>query len=302
MPEGKLVVKILRMMVSFCVIQIVAGMYPALLSAGSLKASWNANTEPDLAGYKIYYGRSSGNYTGSINVGKVTQYTVTQLAEQVIFYFVVTAYDTAGNESAYSQEVSAQVSAVDRTPPSVNSVKPLNPSTIEIKFSEAVSAASAQNKANYVIDNGITISSATLLADNVTAILATSAHAVGKTYKITIQKIADRAATPNLMPQPASFTYSFRAVDEVPPAVSNVRIVNPTLVEVLFSEPVTVASAQNTNNYAIDNGIAIASAVLLSDTRTIKLATSAHTASKTYSIVVRNIADRATRPTSCRKR
>jgi hypothetical protein len=107
-------------MTSLCVVFSVGSLNPArLLAAGALKASWNANTEPDLAGYKIYYGLSSGNYTIAINVGNVTQYTVNQLTEGLVYYFVVTAYDTAGNESAYSQEVSAQIAVVDRTPPAI---------------------------------------------------------------------------------------------------------------------------------------------------------------------------------------
>jgi hypothetical protein len=35
---------------------------------GRLKVKWTQNTEGDLAGYKIYYGTASGNYTGVINI------------------------------------------------------------------------------------------------------------------------------------------------------------------------------------------------------------------------------------------
>lgn len=38
--------------------------------------TWNANTESDLAGYRVHYGTSSHNYVSSINVGNVTSYTL----------------------------------------------------------------------------------------------------------------------------------------------------------------------------------------------------------------------------------
>ncbi|MGD0885063.1 MAG: fibronectin type III domain-containing protein [Thermodesulfovibrionales bacterium] len=67
----------------------------------------NANGTPltDLAGYKIYYGTASGNYSQSISVGNVTTYTVSNLTAGATYYFAVTAYDTAGNQSAYSNQV-----------------------------------------------------------------------------------------------------------------------------------------------------------------------------------------------------
>ena len=56
----------------------------------------------DLAGYKIYYGTASGNYTQNIDVGNVTTYPVTNLTDGLTYYFVVTAYNTPRNESRYS--------------------------------------------------------------------------------------------------------------------------------------------------------------------------------------------------------
>ena len=68
--------------------------------------SWRANTEPTLAGYKIYIGNSSRAYTNSVTVGNKTTHTLTNLAEGRTYYFAATAYDTNGNESGYSNEVS----------------------------------------------------------------------------------------------------------------------------------------------------------------------------------------------------
>ncbi|MGH7452819.1 MAG: fibronectin type III domain-containing protein, partial [bacterium] len=291
----ELVVGILRLMVSLCVVFSVEGLNPAqLLAAGALKASWNANTEPDLAGYKIYYGLSSGNYTISINVGNVTQYTVNQLTEGLVYHFVVTAYDTAGNESAYSQEVSGQIPVVDRTPPAITSFRAVNQQTLEVIFGEAVSLTTAQSTANYTIAPAITVQSAKLQTDNRTIMIATAQHTLGVNYTLTVRGIADRAPTPNVMAPAATFNYSFRSTDGTPPVVSNVRLINPTTVEVLFNEPVGNASAQTKGNYTINKSIVVASATLQADTRTVNLTTSAHAAGETYSLTVRNVADRAT--------
>jgi hypothetical protein len=71
----------------------------------------------DLAGYKIYYGRSAGSYTDTVTIPvesascveseNTTQcsYTVGGLGSG-IYYFVVTAYDLSGDESVYSNEAS----------------------------------------------------------------------------------------------------------------------------------------------------------------------------------------------------
>jgi len=291
-----LVGRILQLM-SLCVVLNLSVFNLSVAVAGSLKASWNANAEPDLAGYKIYYGESSGNYTNSINVGKNTEHAITQLKDGVTYYFVITAYDTAGNESGYSPEVSAKTILIDSAPPAVVSVTPRDLSTVEVKFSEAVGQNSALNKANYAVDNGVTVTAIAFQANSTnTVLLTTSAHTAGRTYKIAIQNIADRAATPNVMPLAVSFNYSFQSTDKTPPAVSNVRLVNATTLEVLFSEPVTVAGAQTLANYSINLGITISRAVLQSDTRTILLTTAAHVSGNAYVATVRNISDRAAPP------
>ena len=39
--------------------------------------AWNANTEGDLAGYKIHYGTASGNYSVHMDAQRTTSFTVT---------------------------------------------------------------------------------------------------------------------------------------------------------------------------------------------------------------------------------
>ncbi len=74
-------------------------------AAGQVTLAWDANTEPDVSGYKLYSGTATRVYGTPITVGNVLTYTVTGLADGQTFYFAVTAYDTFGNESGYSNEV-----------------------------------------------------------------------------------------------------------------------------------------------------------------------------------------------------
>ena len=78
-------------------------------TTGSAGLSWTANTEPDLAGYKVYIGTQSGLYNPPITLGTVTSYTATNLASGKTFYFCVSAFDSTGNESPCSAEVSKPI-------------------------------------------------------------------------------------------------------------------------------------------------------------------------------------------------
>lgn len=75
-------------------------------SGGTIKLAWDSNTDPDLAGYKIYYGTATGTYDHFIDAGNVTTYNLTGLTQGQTYFIVVTAYDTSKNESGYSNEVS----------------------------------------------------------------------------------------------------------------------------------------------------------------------------------------------------
>ncbi|MCK5016284.1 MAG: fibronectin type III domain-containing protein [Candidatus Peribacteraceae bacterium] len=78
---------------------------------------WDANDEADLAGYRLYWGKESRNYMIVLDVGMNTTYTLHDFQDSTMYYFAVTAYDTATNESSYSNEDSVYVAYGDETPP-----------------------------------------------------------------------------------------------------------------------------------------------------------------------------------------
>jgi len=84
-----------------------------LAGPGEVRLIWDANSEADLSGYKVYVGTNSGVYGASVGmVGVLTAptYTVTGLVPGK-YYFAVTAYNTQGIESGYSNEVSTTILA-----------------------------------------------------------------------------------------------------------------------------------------------------------------------------------------------
>jgi hypothetical protein len=80
-------------------------------ATGSVSLAWNANSESDLAGYKVYWGTQSGLYGQPLVLGKKLTATVSNLTAGVRYYFAVTAYNQGGLESTFSQEVSTIVTA-----------------------------------------------------------------------------------------------------------------------------------------------------------------------------------------------
>ncbi len=85
--------------------------------AGSAELSWNANTEADLAVYKIYYGTSPrtgdcppAGYAKNTDAGKAVQYTLNDLEAGQTYYFSVTSYNNSGKESCFSEEMSKTIS------------------------------------------------------------------------------------------------------------------------------------------------------------------------------------------------
>lgn len=78
-------------------------------TGGTISLTWSANTESDLAGYKVYVGTQSGVYGPPITVGNVTAYQLNNLAKNTTYFVSITAVDTAGNESLHSAEVSKSI-------------------------------------------------------------------------------------------------------------------------------------------------------------------------------------------------
>jgi hypothetical protein len=72
----------------------------------SVTLSWSPNSTTGVAGYRVYYGTTHGQYTNAIDVGKATMQTVSGLTPGLTYFLAVTAYTTNGLMADYFNEVS----------------------------------------------------------------------------------------------------------------------------------------------------------------------------------------------------
>ena len=90
---------------TFFIITISIFFMAVTVSAAEVHLAWDPSSG-DVTGYRIYSASSSGAYSNNfIEVGNVTDYVVTDLQMDSAYYFVVRAFNSAG-ESNNSNEVS----------------------------------------------------------------------------------------------------------------------------------------------------------------------------------------------------
>jgi hypothetical protein len=87
------------------------------LQAASVTLTWSPSIDSTVVGYNIYYGVASGVYTHSNNVGNVTNFTITGLADDTTYYFAATSYDSNGVESNFSNEIAVTTPPIAIAPP-----------------------------------------------------------------------------------------------------------------------------------------------------------------------------------------
>ena len=98
----------------FCALLLISFASISDAEAGDITVSWVAPAEredgsalsmAEIAGYRVYYGDSQGNYTHEVAIdnGNTMSVTLHNLAAGT-YYIVVTTVDTDGRESAFSQE------------------------------------------------------------------------------------------------------------------------------------------------------------------------------------------------------
>ncbi len=96
-------------------------------AAAQITLAWDANTESDIAGYIVEYGTGT-SYTNSVDVGKVTSWTLANAAAGATYSFRVVAYNAAGEHSDPSTAVTGTVTTDPAPSPSPSPAPSPSPS------------------------------------------------------------------------------------------------------------------------------------------------------------------------------
>ena len=101
---------------AYCIIVILS--LTALLQVCAVQLAWDPSPDANVTGYKIYYGTNSGSYQIIVDVGNVTNTTITLTNyAPITTYFIATAYTVEGVESLPSNEVSYAAPKPKPSPP-----------------------------------------------------------------------------------------------------------------------------------------------------------------------------------------
>ncbi len=99
-----------RFLRALAMLAVLLGSASAIDAQTVITLAWDANTEPDIAGYQVSYGTQSGAYSTIVDVGNVTSKPIT-ITSGIRYYFAVKAYTSSTPRlySPYSTEVSYPV-------------------------------------------------------------------------------------------------------------------------------------------------------------------------------------------------
>jgi hypothetical protein len=222
----------------------LSALFPfSAIAASSVTLAWSPSPGTNIAGYKVFCGGASRAYTNTINVGNVTNATISGLISGTVYYFAATAYDSSALESDYSTE--AVFTNVTATPPIIVLSSPAN--------GASYAAPAAVNLAAAVTANGHTITKvrfyngAILLAEDTAAPYGFSwTNVSAGNYSLTAQATYDSGST--VASALANVMVAAGKPQDTPPAISAIADLAMTtnstqrLVRFLISDAATAAS------------------------------------------------------------
>jgi len=146
---------------------VMASLYMASAQtyAGQASLQWDY-TASGAAGFVLYCGTSSANYTTRIDVGNTTSYTISNLTNGATYFCAVTVYDSAKHESLYSSQI--QFTVPNSTP-----MAPLAPNGVTASNGTSASSVTV----NWTASSGATSYSvlrSTTLGSNGSSVAVTS--------------------------------------------------------------------------------------------------------------------------------
>jgi hypothetical protein len=225
-------------------------------TAADVTLAWDPSPDTTVVGYKLHWGGTSGVYTNSLDVGNVTTATVPGLQAAVPYCFAATAYDGAGLESDYSNEVE-YTPPLSNHPPTLASIadQTINEDTSTGPI--ALTVGDVDSDVNTLVLNATT-SNSTLVPASALVFGGTGAN---RTLTVTPAANQNGSATITVtvsdgaLAADRSFTLTVTPVNDAPTLAS---IANRTINEDASTGPIalTVGDVDNDVNTLVLNATA----------------------------------------------
>ena len=119
----------------FTTLGFSGGRLAAQGTAKTVSIGWNANPEPDIAGYRIHIGTGTGTGSGALaetmTVGTTPAADLAGLASDTTYHCAVLAFNSAGLESPLSQEISFTTAAATAELPEISVEQLAGPALVD---------------------------------------------------------------------------------------------------------------------------------------------------------------------------
>lgn len=124
------------------------------------------------------------------------QFSTEDLVDNTTYQYQIFSLDKQGNKSDEPLSLTIKTES-DNAPPKLVGVNIQNLNAVDIEFDEPLDEQTASEIHNFQLTNGVAIKSVSLDKDGRIVQLKTTAHQRSEQYRLTIQKLRDRALQPN---------------------------------------------------------------------------------------------------------
>jgi len=205
----------------------------------SVRLTWSANTEGDLAGYDVFKGTASGALAKVSTVAAPgTTQVVAGLANGTPYYFAIAAVDASGNASPMTDEVAATPFAPDVTPPTVSLTEPATTTGVAVAtgitlaFNEDMDPASV----SVTLAPTVALDAPSWTDARTVRVLPASALAYDTSYTVTV-------AGEDLAGNPLAGTVGFTFVTVNPPDTTSPTVTGTSPADGATGVPISASIA-----------------------------------------------------------
>jgi len=188
--------------------------------------SWEYSHDPQAKGFIVYYGRASGVYSDTIDVGRTSSYEIKGLESGILYFFAVTSYDSCYNESPYSPELShvfnsnVVSTAAGTAAPRILEVQAIGNDMLLVTFDGVLEPAAALDTSHYSVDGKAAL--ATHLNSDGNLVLLRFQPCNGGSHTLTVTGVVNSNAAQNPAAADTSVTYTLGLT-----AVADSRLMEP---------------------------------------------------------------------------